>query len=127
LNREGAVAQINGDSDEELSNYDDEEEEEDTINGDSEDDDFLPASHHNSVKRTRTLRVGLLEGTTFLNSYVVVGRLGQGTYGRVKLCLNVADDCLYAVKVVDKLVVGAEWSTVLLSFFLLDFHKVPVE
>lgn len=83
------------------------------------------------VKRTRRLRVGVLEvrpapcrrrvalrvaslllphpgpsprvqGTTFLNNYIVIDQLGKGSFGKVKLCLNVSDDTLYAVKVVDK-------------------------
>jgi hypothetical protein len=57
-------------------------------------------------KRTRRLRVGVLEGTTFLNNYIVIDTLGKGSFGKVKLCLNVADDGLYAVKVIDKFLVG---------------------
>ena len=66
------------------------------LNLDSDDDDA------NDIKRTYKLRVGIMEGTTFLNDYIVIDTLGRGSYGKVKLCLNVGDDCLYAVKVVDK-------------------------
>jgi len=53
------------------------------------------------VKQTDSLRVGVLEGTTFLNDYIVVSTLGRGAFGKVKLCLNVQDNALYAVKVVE--------------------------
>jgi serine/threonine protein kinase len=55
-----------------------------------------------TFKHTHKLRIGVLEGTTFLNDYIVVDALGHGSFGKVKLCLNVNDDGLYAVKVVDK-------------------------
>jgi serine/threonine protein kinase len=55
-----------------------------------------------TFKHTHKLRIGVLEGTTFLNDYIVVDALGHGSFGKVKLCLNVTDDGLYAVKVVDK-------------------------
>ncbi len=35
--------------------------------------------------------------------------LGRGTYGNVKLCLNTADDGLYAVKAVNKKLVSGGW------------------
>ncbi|PSC68038.1 Replication factor C subunit 5 [Micractinium conductrix] len=54
-----------------------------------------------AVKTTYKLRVGVLEGTTFLNQYIVIDTLGRGSYGKVKLCLNTGDDTLYAVKVVN--------------------------
>ena len=50
--------------------------------------------------------MGVLEGTTFLNNYIVVDNLGRGSFGKVKLCLSVEDDSLYAVKVVDKRLVS---------------------
>ena len=43
-----------------------------------------------------------MQGTTFLNNYIIIDQLGKGSFGKVKLCLNVSDDTLYAVKVVDK-------------------------
>lgn len=55
-----------------------------------------------TFKHTHKLHIGVLEGTTFLNDYIVVDALGHGSFGKVKLCLNVTDDGLYAVKVVDK-------------------------
>lgn len=54
-----------------------------------------------SVKQTDFLKVGVLEGTTFLNDYVVVDTLGRGSHGKVKLCLNVMDNKLYAIKIVE--------------------------
>ncbi|KAI8109697.1 hypothetical protein M9434_000976 [Picochlorum sp. BPE23] len=53
------------------------------------------------VKQTDFLTVGVLEGTTFLNDYIVVDTLGRGSYGKVKLCLNILDNNLYAIKVVE--------------------------
>jgi hypothetical protein len=47
-----------------------------------------------------------LQGCTFVNQYVVVKTLGQGAYGKVKLCLNSEDHNLYALKLVSK--VGAQ-------------------
>lgn len=55
-----------------------------------------------TFKKTKRLQIGILEGTTFLNNYIVVDTLGKGSYGKVKLCFNVADDSLYAVKILDK-------------------------
>lgn len=66
-----------------------------------------PDGEHVNVKKTHRLQVGVLEGTTFLNNYIVVDTLGRGAFGKVKLCLNVADDSLYAVKVVEKQLVSA--------------------
>lgn len=36
---------------------------------------------------------------TLLNDYIVLGALGKGAYGSVKLCYNMNDDALYALKV----------------------------
>ena len=58
-----------------------------------------------SVKHTDFLKVGVLEGTTFLNDYVVVDTLGRGSHGKVKLCLNVIDNKLYAIKIVETTVI----------------------
>ena len=44
----------------------------------------------------------MLQGCTFVNQYVVVKTLGQGAYGKVKLCLNSEDHHLYALKLVSK-------------------------
>ena len=35
---------------------------------------------------------------TLLNDYIVLGALGKGTYGSVKLCYSMQDDNLYALK-----------------------------
>lgn len=50
--------------------------------------------------------IGCLQGCTFVNQYVVVKTLGQGAYGKVKLCLSSEDHNLYALKLVSK--VGAQ-------------------
>jgi [calcium/calmodulin-dependent protein kinase] kinase len=44
----------------------------------------------------------LQQGCTFVNQYVVIKTLGQGAYGKVKLCLNTEDHNLYALKLVHK-------------------------
>lgn len=36
---------------------------------------------------------------TLLNDYIVLGGLGKGAYGSVKLCYSMLDDSLYALKV----------------------------
>lgn len=77
-------------------------------------------SWKSSFKKTRQLQIGVLEGTTFLNNYIVVDTLGRGSYGKVKLCLNVADDCLYAVKVIDKRMVGHTYNLNSIAFELVN-------
>jgi serine/threonine protein kinase len=42
------------------------------------------------------------QGATFVNQYIIIKTLGHGTFGRVKLGLNSRDDCLYALKLVNK-------------------------
>jgi len=37
-----------------------------------------------------------------INEYVVLKKLGSGSYGTVKLCYNTLDQCLYAFKIFDK-------------------------
>ncbi len=64
-----------------------------------------------SVKETFQLKVGVLEGTTFLNDYVVVDTLGRGSHGKVKLCLNVVDNHLYAIKIVETAAVTKQAKT----------------
>lgn len=54
------------------------------------------------VRETRKLSVDNLKGTTFVNQYVVIKPLGHGTYGTVKLALNMHNDKLYAIKLLPK-------------------------
>lgn len=42
------------------------------------------------------------QGTLFVNQYVVIQSLGSGTFGKVKLALNLFDEELYAIKLVNK-------------------------
>ncbi|GAB4817522.1 hypothetical protein N2152v2_004568 [Parachlorella kessleri] len=100
-----------GDNDEDDDEFDEDEVDEFGGGGKSSDEDIVAegetvGSHSGRVlspiNHTTKLQVGVLEGTTFLNQYVVVDTLGRGTYGNVKLCLNVTDDTLYAVKAVNK-------------------------
>lgn len=41
-------------------------------------------------------------GAACINQYVVVKSLGQGSHGRVRMCLNVVDSQLYAVKTINR-------------------------
>lgn len=43
-----------------------------------------------------------MQGMTFVNQYIIVGTLGQGAFGKVKLVLNTEDMNLYAVKLLSK-------------------------
>ena len=40
-----------------------------------------------------------VQGSTFINQYLILQNLGRGAQGKVKLCLNTDDNLLYAVKV----------------------------
>ncbi|KAL4443668.1 hypothetical protein ABPG75_011405 [Micractinium tetrahymenae] len=57
-------------------------------------------------RHTVDLRVGVLESkrtsVTLLNDYVVLGSLGKGAYGSVKLCFSMSDNSLYALKVLQR-------------------------
>jgi len=57
---------------------------------------------HKLVKQTTKIEVDCLKGNTFVNQYLIIKDLGKGSFGKVKLCLNVDDNCLYALKVVSK-------------------------
>lgn len=46
--------------------------------------------------------VHVVQGMTFVNQYIIVGTLGQGAFGKVKLVLNTQDMNLYAVKLLSK-------------------------
>ena len=43
-----------------------------------------------------------LQGITFVNQYIIVGTLGRGAFGKVKLVLNSEDHNLYAIKLVSR-------------------------
>jgi len=87
--------------------------------------DRLRGASKSSLKRTHKLQVGILEGTTFLNNYIVVNTLGRGSFGKVKLCLNVSDDSLYAVKVVDKNAVSGGQAKYLSLTLTLSLYFFP--
>lgn len=54
------------------------------------------------LTNTYTFKRTCSQGTTFVNQYVIIRQLGQGAHGRVKLALNVADDRLYAIKMISR-------------------------
>ena len=41
-------------------------------------------------------------GNKFVNQYMIIHKLGQGSYGKVKLCINSVNGKPYAIKVVQK-------------------------
>eukprot|EP00898_Chlorokybus_atmophyticus_P006257 jgi/Chlat1/6632/Chrsp482S06106 len=41
-------------------------------------------------------------GNKYVNQYIILKVLGRGTFGKVKLCLNVYDGQLFAVKIINK-------------------------
>lgn len=55
----------------------------------------LACALHNSF----SLPQGKQASVTLLNDYIVLGSLGKGAYGSVKLCYSMLDDSLYALKV----------------------------
>ncbi|KAL3150518.1 hypothetical protein ABBQ32_000336 [Trebouxia sp. C0010 RCD-2024] len=55
-----------------------------------------------AIEINRKLVVDSLKGITFVNQYIIVGTLGQGAFGKVKLVLNSTDMNLYAVKLLSK-------------------------
>lgn len=50
-------------------------------------------------RETAILRIDKVKGCVFVNQYLVVKFLGRGACGKVFLCLNTHDLCLYAMKV----------------------------
>lgn len=54
-----------------------------------------PSQNHHTLPLVQ----GKATSVTLLNDYIVLGSLGKGTYGSVKLCYNMLDDALYALKV----------------------------
>ncbi|KAK9785422.1 hypothetical protein WJX73_002199 [Symbiochloris irregularis] len=59
-------------------------------------------SSSSSVRETSSLNVDSFKGATFVNQYVVIRTLGQGSYGKVKLVLDSKDHKLYAIKLINK-------------------------
>ncbi len=57
---------------------------------------------HNIIHHHTTLHNITQQGTLFVNQYVVIQNLGSGTFGKVKLALNLFDEELYAIKLVNK-------------------------
>lgn len=57
----------------------------------------------NVAKETNHVDVNCdVTGAACINQYVVVKSLGQGSHGRVRMCLNVVDGQLYAVKTIKR-------------------------
>lgn len=56
----------------------------------------------NFIRETDILRIDKVKGCVFVNKYLVVKFLGRGACGKVFLCLNTHDLCLYAMKAVRK-------------------------
>jgi serine/threonine protein kinase len=50
-------------------------------------------------RETRRIKALTLAGVTLINQYMVLSYLGQGSSGRVYLCMDIHDSRLYAVKV----------------------------
>jgi hypothetical protein len=105
----GLPAVCKDDDVDELLEHHDESDEEGLLDStDEEESDVIDGPQRRTqIKQTKKLSVGVLEGTTFLNNYIVINTIGRGSYGKVKLCLNIADDALYAVKVIDKALVSS--------------------
>jgi hypothetical protein len=51
------------------------------------------------ARETRRIKALTLAGVTLINQYMVLSYLGQGSSGRVYLCMDIHDSRLYAVKV----------------------------
>ena len=56
-------------------------------------------SSSSAYRVTSILRQVEVDGSTFFNQYMVITYLARGAYGKVYLCFNMVDHCLYAVKV----------------------------
>eukprot|EP00210_Caulerpa_lentillifera_P008608 g8212.t1 len=54
------------------------------------------------VINTSKMEVDKLSGNTFVNQYLIVRDIGDGSFGKVKMVLNTEDNCLYALKLVNK-------------------------
>eukprot|EP00210_Caulerpa_lentillifera_P001346 g1295.t1 len=60
-------------------------------------------SESRPVINTSKMEVDKLSGNTFVNQYLIIKDVGDGAFGKVKLVLNMEDNCLYALKMVSKL------------------------
>mmetsp|Transcript_2849 Transcript_2849/g.5351 ORF Transcript_2849/g.5351 Transcript_2849/m.5351 type:complete len:701 (-) Transcript_2849:72-2174(-) len=62
-----------------------------------------PQAHVATIETNKVEVEKALKGQmTFVNQYIIIKTLGQGSYGKVKLGLNTNDQNLYAIKIVDK-------------------------
>eukprot|EP00192_Tetraselmis_astigmatica_P018037 CAMPEP_0117686874 /NCGR_PEP_ID=MMETSP0804-20121206/22756_1 /TAXON_ID=1074897 /ORGANISM="Tetraselmis astigmatica, Strain CCMP880" /LENGTH=113 /DNA_ID=CAMNT_0005498743 /DNA_START=119 /DNA_END=457 /DNA_ORIENTATION=- len=49
-------------------------------------------------RETSTLKKVMVSGKMMLNQYMVIKTLGKGNFGTVRLCFNLNDKTLYAIK-----------------------------
>eukprot|EP00210_Caulerpa_lentillifera_P005125 g4897.t1 len=54
------------------------------------------------VVNTSKIEVDRLNGNTFVNQYLIIKDLGEGSFGKVKMVLNIEDNYLYALKAISK-------------------------
>eukprot|EP00873_Tetraselmis_striata_P022640 jgi/Tetstr1/442904/TSEL_030967.t1 len=55
-----------------------------------------------SIMETSTLKKVMVSGKMMLNQYMVMKTLGKGSFGTVRLCFNLNDKKLYAIKTLNK-------------------------
>mmetsp|Transcript_18277 Transcript_18277/g.51183 ORF Transcript_18277/g.51183 Transcript_18277/m.51183 type:complete len:586 (+) Transcript_18277:146-1903(+) len=53
-------------------------------------------------RETSTLKKVMVSGKMMLNQYMVIKTLGKGNFGTVRLCFNLNDKTLYAIKTLNK-------------------------
>ena len=54
-------------------------------------------------KKTNSLRIGSAATSSFLNQYMIIINIGQGSFGKVKLCLDLNTSQFVAIKLVEKI------------------------
>lgn len=54
------------------------------------------------IRETSTLKKVMVSGKMMLNQYMVMKTLGKGSFGTVRLCFNLNDKKLYAIKTLNK-------------------------